>query len=488
MKFVVLGRDPAYLPLVRAIACSPQHALVAVSGAGELLDEIAAEAPQVRSLEDWRGLVVEPGVGAAIVGGFAPAVLEGARALASAGIRLLVFPDVRQSASFAYSLWPVADECPDRLTPMLRCGMDDNWEQFRERLWTLESGRPRFIQIERTCPPEADGLLSRVTVENQLLHDSALLRWLCGDYSRVTCLPTGLRDDRLAMMTVSLAGDGLPEATWRIASADAPPQGRLTIACDGAPLVRQLLCATPQAPSARPDTAAEQVQQQRWLRWLERWQSGDVERPQWPELVRAFDVVDAARRSVHKRRTVEVGSEEISELRQFKSLMTAAGCGVLVYTVFGVVAALLLGAIADPRDAAQRRSAAADFVVPATDFVAGSAELNEEGRNHVARIAPRLWETTADVIVEATATGPRAALDARRRDRVAELLEQQGGADAGDRVVARRLTGAWFESAMLAVWVLVFLPLGVLLLMQGLGLAARRGGSERAVAARPRTP
>src|SRR5688572_22023871 len=120
MKFVLLGDDPACLPLLRAIARASQHELAAAAHAGQLDTLLAETAPQARRLADWRELLVEPNVTAAIVAGFAPEILEGARALARAGTTLVVFPDVRQTAGFAYDLWPMDDEGRVRLIPVFR--------------------------------------------------------------------------------------------------------------------------------------------------------------------------------------------------------------------------------------------------------------------------------------------------------------------------------------------------------------------------------
>jgi hypothetical protein len=200
--------------------------------------------------------------------------------------------------------------------------------------------------------------------------------------------------------------------------------------------------------------------------------------PAWSDVVRAFDVVEAARRSLRRRRTVEIGSEEISERRQFKSHMTAGGCGVLMFTLLAVIGALVFGAVADPRDSAQKRSAAADLIVRQSEFVPAEAELTPEGTEHVAEMPDRMWQTTAEVLVEPS-LGQAGGLDEARRAEVATVLTENGAPDADSRTVVRALEGEWFETAMVLVWVGAFLPLGVMLALQGLIVLARPAETER---------
>src|SRR5262245_61336397 len=110
MKFVLIGDDPTCLPLLRAIAHAPAHELAVAAHAGELWPQVAALFVHTRVGADWQALLIEPDVAVAIVAGHSPDVLEGAKSLARAGISLVVFPDVRQTAGFVYDLWPFDDE------------------------------------------------------------------------------------------------------------------------------------------------------------------------------------------------------------------------------------------------------------------------------------------------------------------------------------------------------------------------------------------
>ncbi len=88
----------------------------------------------------------------------------------------------------------------------------------------------------------------------------------------------------------------------------------------------------------------------------------------WADAVRAFDLLDAARRSLKRRRTVELQFESTSERSQFKTHMTTIGCGLLLFTMFGLIGLLFAGRMLDPRDAQQKQSEVAGFVLRESDF------------------------------------------------------------------------------------------------------------------------
>jgi hypothetical protein len=64
----------------------------------------------------------------------------------------------------------------------------------------------------------------------------------------------------------------------------------------------------------------------------------------WEELARAVELVEAAQRSVRRRRTIDVYFETPSERSLFKTQMTAVGCSLIVLTLLAVVLYLVLAA------------------------------------------------------------------------------------------------------------------------------------------------
>jgi predicted dehydrogenase len=469
MDFAVLGDDPVCLPLVRAIEASQRHRITAIADCARIAADLAATAPGARLCPDWQELLVVPNLDAVVISGHRQSVLEGARQLAGAGKHLLLFPDARQGAAFAYDLLPIHDERQVRLMPVFAHRFAHQWCELQARIRSGDLAGLRYLQLEQSHP--AAGLLSLTAIDNALLHNSDLLRWFAGDYSQVTCLQTGATTDGAALVTVTLAGSEVPEATWTMRAAHGPARRQLTAAVEGSAGE-----AVSDETDAEPtmDVCAAVLQQ------FEQQVAGQTIGPDWPDLVRAFDIVDGARRSVRRRRTVELSREEISERSQFKTHMTALGCGLLGYTLVGVVAALLVGKLGDPRDAAQLRSEAAGFVIHRDEFAGDSAALTDEGETHVEDLAASLRRTSAEIMIEADGD-PAAALNAARRAAVVDWLKSQKQVDVDNRTVVRALAGQVFRRVMIGVWLVVFLPLGLFLALQGLIVIARPAGEKEPV-------
>ena len=468
MDFAVLGDDPVCLPLVRAIEASQRHRISAVAGCDGIAAALSSAAAGARRCASWQDLLVVPNLDAAIICGFRPDVLEGARQLAGAGKHLLLFPDARQGAAFVYALLPVLDERRVTLMPVYAHRFAGPWRALQGSIRSGAITGVRFLQLDRTQPADfPGGLLSLTAIDNALLCDGDLLRWLAGDYTQLTCLQTGALADGAALVTVTLAGAEIPEATW-------------TIRAEHGPARRQLTAALPTAAATTvEDDPHDELPADVGGGVLQEFEQRVAGRPagaDWPDLVRACDIVDGARRSVRRRRTVELSREETSERSQFKTHMTALGCGLLGYTLVGVIAALLVGKLCDPRDAAQLRSEAAGFVVYSGEFAAGSAQLTPEGETHVASLAESLRRTSAEIMIESEDSP--GALDDARRAAVVDLLKSRKQVDVDGRTGVRELAGRWFRRVMIGVWLVVFLPLGVFLALQGLIVIARPGGGS----------
>jgi hypothetical protein len=476
MNFSLLCDDPACLPLLWAIARSPEDELVAVACDDRMWGGVESLCPGARRVADWQQLLLVPDVDCVIVSGISGTVLEGARRIASAadGRLLVIFPDVRQTASFAYALWPLAEEGRVALYPALPWRLDPRWRAVHERVRATGRDAIREVRLQRE-QPAGRSLLAEADVERMLLADADALRWLLGSYTQATCLVAGTSASGLASATVRLSGSGLPEAEWSARPGASGPACRVEVVTDHGPIRMEIT-----APVAGVQWDEERESEGEadvgvlLLEDIRSRRSAATRGPSWSEVVRAFDVVEAARRSLRRRRTVEIGSEEISERRQFKSHMTAGGCGVLMFTMCAVIGALVFGAIADPRDPGQKRSAAADLIVRDTEFVPERAELTPAGVEHVAEMPARMWQTTAEVLVEPSG-GETAELDEARREAVAAVLTEKGAQNADSRTVVRALEGEWFETAMVLVWVGAFAPLGVMLVLQGLIVLARPG-------------
>jgi hypothetical protein len=189
-----------------------------------------------------------------------------------------------------------------------------------------------------------------------------------------------------------------------------------------------------------------------------------IERPSWNDLIRAYEMLDAARRSVRRGRTIELHFEETSERSQFKTQMTALGCGVLLLTMLAVIALLIIGAAFDARTSVERNAETAGSIITPAEFLTGSDQLTAAGHAHVDGLAERLPREAFPVVV--AISGERDELDESRRRRVVKRLAAAGIANAATQVELIALAGPSFAAVMRIARILVFAPLFLYLAAQ----------------------
>ncbi len=364
-----------------------------------------------------------------------------------------------QGSSAIYHLIPTDEEHPGQLRPVWARTTAPAVVELRKQLLAGECGNGLQFQWETTVP----GLpvFPIEEAERAWLQDAAVLRTLAsGEYQRVTAIHSGIGPTGLTTASVSLAGEGVPDAMWiyrRGTSArseltvttdkgsavvtwegDEPPRLQINcraVACPG-PVARLALIATEGARST------------------------------WTDAVRTFDLLDAARRSIRRRRTVELQFESTSERSQFKTQMTTVGCGLLLGTMCGLLALLLIGSLCDPRDTQQRQAETVGFVLRDGDFEAASPQLNTTGHETVSQIVAGYDRHSASILIEDVASP--IGLSDQRRESVIIALRAARLDQPEVRTLTRSLHGGWFQRLMLAAWVVLFLPLGIFLAIQGL--------------------
>ena len=414
MKFALLGWHSGATALVTAISQSPGDSLVA---AAELTDDdVAAQfdlAPGVRNVGNWEGLLTES-VEVVIVAGHSDGVLAGARQLAMEWTPVAVVPLAAQSSAFIYELTLTRDDngVPLLAIPPLR--FHPLVEQLNAAIAKGRLGQVQLLRLERSLPGDAaDGSLTAGQIDAALLEDVAVLRLLGGDYSRVTAVhsaapTTGTDSDSgsggSVLANVALSADSLAEATWSLSPDDARWELTLTgsaatasLSLDAATLAGRLQLGTEDDAIELGSDAAIQSAGQTQLGRCTNPLGPMVE--EWGELTRCFETVEATHGSLRRKRTVELHFETTSERSIFKSQMTAAGCGLLLLTLFGLFAFLLLGAFVDSRSMAQRSADADRRIIHETAFEPGTGQLTELGDKRIADLAGRLSRSPAPVFV-----------------------------------------------------------------------------------------
>lgn len=377
--------------------------------------------------------------------------LLASRALA-AGATLIVLPDLQQTADWAYSLFPFFEDSPQRLRPEFGHRRAPAVQRMRTLLAATATSQERRLTCRCTLPV---GVLSDTAIERRLFVDSDLFRSICGEYESLTAVPVRSPSGSVLTETVTLAGAGLPTVIWSIEAADRfswmltvqDGLGRATLeqtengewTCDAPPLIE--VTHSDGEPSSNAAS--------------------------WRDVLRAFDYVAASRRSIRRRRTVDLQAEALSEKAQFKTLMSAAGCGLLLFTLMGVVGLLIAGAAFDPRDNLQRASEAAGLVFEDADFDPlvkyRPFALTADAGERLGSAIPRLRQAATPILLEATGHPQQ---DEGRRNMLVAELRQRGIENAEHAIELRPLEGLWFGRIMTLAWVLLFLPLGLFLAVQ----------------------
>jgi hypothetical protein len=407
-----------------------------------------------------------------------------------------LIPEAHLGSDVVYRLIPLDEEYPNRLRAVWPLRLSPAVKELKQLLESPEFGHTLHLQMERVLA--VGTRLSISDIEAAWLQDADLLRSLCGgEYRQVTAIHSGLSDQGVSTASVSLAGQGVPDAMWAlrtgptarceltvttVAGAAVLAWGEsgspmLTVNCKEVSLISRIRKSSavsggeaqkregeaPAEPHPQVEGPPAHAARQEPRPPEGRGEPNNASLPEgvtaWTDAVRAFDLLDAARRSLKRRRTVELQFESTSERSQFKTHMTTIGCGLLLFTMFGLIGMLFAGRMFDPRDAQQKQSEVAGFVLRETDFE--GATLNSFGRETFDEIIESYARRNATILIEGDSEADPVAQS--RRGTVVKALEEARLPAAETRTLVRPLHGKWFKQLMVAAWVLLFLPLGIFL-------------------------
>lgn len=94
----------------------------------------------------------------------------------------------------------------------------------------------------------------------------------------------------------------------------------------------------------------------------------------------------------------------------------------------------------------QTNAEAADFIFHRHEFMAQTAELTPDGKDHVLEVAARMRSTPFPVLVERSENNADPELDATRRSLIAQVLTDMGNPDAQNRTVVSPSYGPGYNS------------------------------------------
>ena len=346
MRLALLCDDPAIIPCLDAITAGSAHEVVVAVNVSSLGAELLRGRSGIRIAERWEDLLVARDIDAIVVGGHDPVALEAIKQLAAAGHAIVFLPEAAQGSTFLYELSLIRDDNRVKLFPALWHRHDPALVRLHALLRDGSLGAVKFIQFDRAyCWPPGMPLKQTI-VDQVLLPDLDLLRWLGGDYDQATALRTGAVNDELLMQTVTLAGRVLPEATWHMQTTAGPSVSVLTVHAERGQIVAKLEASSGSTEWTLTESDGTKVVGNRvaaareQLDEIETLLPQDDSRGEWPALVKVFETLDATHRSVKRRRTIDLHFEPMSERAAFKTQMIAMGCGVLTATLLLMLAYL----------------------------------------------------------------------------------------------------------------------------------------------------
>ena len=458
MNFALLGDDPAALPLIESVRLTG-HKLVRAALAETLRSRSAALASL--PLSQWEDILIDAAVEAVIVAGDSDEVQSAAKQLASSGKPLLIIPQAEFGAACGYELSLIRDDSHVVLMPAFVHRANPDFLSLSQRMASGQFGAARRIQVEVELPQPrgASTLLGEREIEAAAVADIDVLRWLGGNYDQVTSLRSGQTEQGCSQVTLTLGGAGLPDATW-VARRGDRPSWRLTIETD------QGSQSVDRPPSPMLPTRLIES-------FVAACRHDQAAQPDWPEAVRVFDVLDAARRSLRRRRTIDLHFETLSERSQFKTQMTAMGCGLLLLTLFLMLCLLGLGSMLDSRDRAVKESSAIGMLLTESDFESRTAVLTAEAQARIDRLAGRLKEEPKSVYLEPSDSPSSSELDQRRRAEVVARLQAQGIIAADHRTLLAPARSSGWDTLMRVLRLAWLAPLVVFLMLQILLFVAK---------------
>lgn len=288
-----------------------------------------------------------------------------ARQLAQEGVPLWVSVSAKQGLTFLYELMLLQDDRKTPLAPAWDFIHQPLLGGLKQALASEALGRVPYLHLKRTvCPAAGSVGVTAAAVDELLLSDIALLRWLVGEPTQVTALRTEVDGSVLrASVTFSVPGrielqwtldivsDGTSDATWDLRVPS--PNGDLLVSRTSAGEYRlggnpAVISSLALGQAEDRDAGSPGVQTlQIFLR--EKGSPLSASGLTWSDAVRAAELLDASERSLKRRRTIEIHWDRLSERALFKTQMAAIGCGVLFLTLaLFVILSLIDGVVRFP--------------------------------------------------------------------------------------------------------------------------------------------
>ncbi len=337
MKFSVVGNSKAAAGLLREIATSSRHALMPCAVSGALADAAVSARLPLRLASSAEEAILDPAVEVVVIANDdLEEALRVARAASQADKHVVVVPPVSCSPAFSFELHLILDESKYSIVPWIgrfAC-LDLPVEQLH---FAMDPGSVLQLSLEISVEDSKPETL-RSSVQRGL--DSLSASGF--KYTQVTALEAHAPDGAFLSRLITLNSQDAAEVVC--------PPGMLTL--------RPRLDVTGSQSSVlrsnRTDGSIVDNVIRDDQRSLDRIEFLCLHRDQCIKWMEAFSVTleltEAVQKSLRRKRTVDVHFDSGSEKGVFKSQMTAIGCGILTFMMFGMVAYLVIAQLVNLPD------------------------------------------------------------------------------------------------------------------------------------------
>jgi hypothetical protein len=253
---------------------------------------------------------------------------------------------------WAYELDMIRQDTGGRLVPLLTARLHPFVARLRAAVEAGVSGTGPLGPLESIGLVRRMRDRSREAVLARLAADADLVRVLAGDPARLATLGAVDPDAAWGTLAVGFSGADLVPTRWQVAPGDAPglaitlqhARGAFEVEAPDDP-TRPWTWSGPPSEQLAFDGAA------RLLGRLAGDDAGDgVPTATWADAARAIELAETVPRSLAKGRAIDLHREEFSELGTFRGTMASLGCGLVLGGLFVLVAATLVGGIANELD------------------------------------------------------------------------------------------------------------------------------------------
>lgn len=342
MNILILGDGPEELSWAYALREHPHHRLVAACPGFKAM-------PDLPGGNDLDAALALAGIDAVICGGDPALRAEGLRRAASTGMRAIALHPPGPNADPYYQVALSRQENGAIVVPDLPARRHPGVATLEKTLREGKPGSARTVRYDVTVGP-ADGDLSGRVLPRVL----DVLRALIGEVVAVTATGVPSGPSPTESLTVQLRGSDSLHGEIRLTTGPPDPARLAVPSADGTiTLEHDIDFHGPSRLVRRSIGAAEAVTELGdWdpktaiLRVLEEADPDSEPAPGLTDGTRAMEVAEAAARSLRRGRTIDLYYEEMSEVGNFKSVMTSVGCALLLGTIlllFAVAAAQGLG-------------------------------------------------------------------------------------------------------------------------------------------------